>query len=62
MCDDLAATMAELSERGATFDGEVIEEQWGTTVQLVVPGAGTMTLYQPAYTPPALDEDVQPMW
>jgi hypothetical protein len=62
MCDDLAATMAELSERGATFDGDVAEQPWGTTVQLVVPGAGTMTLYQPKYTPPAFDEDIQPMW
>ena len=54
--------MAELSERGAEFDGEVNEQEWGTTVQLVVPGAGTMTLYQPKYSPPAIDEDIQPMW
>ena len=62
MCDDLAATMAELSERGAAFEGGVVEEQWGSTVQLVVPGAGTMTLYQPKYRPPAFEEDIQPMW
>jgi hypothetical protein len=55
MCDDLAATMAELSGRGATFEGGVVEEDWGSTVDLVVPGAGTMTLYQPKYRPPALD-------
>lgn len=53
MCDDLAATMAQLSAKGATFDGDVREEQWGSTIQLLVPGAGTMTLYQPKYTPPA---------
>jgi catechol 2,3-dioxygenase-like lactoylglutathione lyase family enzyme len=62
ICDDLAATMAELTERGAEFEGEVSEEQWGTTAQLVVPGAGTMTLYQPKYSPPAIDEEIQPMW
>jgi hypothetical protein len=56
MCDDLAATMAELADRGAAFDGEVEEEPWGTTVQLVVPGAGTMTLYEPKYDPPATAE------
>jgi hypothetical protein len=55
VCDDLAATMAELGERGATFEGDVVEEQWGSTVQLVVPGAGTMTLYQPKYAPPAFE-------
>ena len=53
-CDDLAATMAELTERGARFVGEITEQQWGTTVELEVPGAGTMTLYQPKYDLPAL--------
>lgn len=54
MCDDLEATMADLAARGATFAGDVVEEEWGRTVQLQVPGAGTMTLYQPTYDPPAL--------
>ena len=35
MCDDLAATMAELTGRGAAFDGDVVEEPWGSTVQLI---------------------------
>ena len=55
MCDDLEATMAEIGGRGAEFDGPVQEEQWGTTVQVKVPGAGSMMLYQPKYDPPALD-------
>lgn len=56
MCDDLTATMAELSGRGAEFAGEVQDEGWGTTVQLVVPGAGNVMLYEPGYPPPALME------
>ena len=55
MCDDLAATMDELRSRGASFEGEVSEQPWGSTVQLIVPGAGTITLYQPKYDSPALD-------
>ena len=55
MCDDLAATMDELRGRGASFEGEVSEQPWGSTVQLIVPGAGTITLYQPKYDSPALD-------
>lgn len=63
ICDDLAATVAELRGRGAEFEGEVAEEEWGSTVQLVVPGAGTMTLYQPKYDPPALGTpDLEAMW
>ena len=63
LCDDLEATMAELGERGAEFDGDVTEQSWGTTVQLVVPGAGTMTLYQPRHDPPALGRsELEAMW
>jgi catechol 2,3-dioxygenase-like lactoylglutathione lyase family enzyme len=63
ICDDLPATMAELEERGAEFEGGVTEQSWGTTVQLVVPGAGTMTLYQPRYDPPALGRsELEAMW
>ena len=53
MCDDLEKTMAELAGKGAEFAGDVQEEPWGSTVQLKVPGAGEMTLYQPKYDPPA---------
>ncbi len=63
ICDDLESTMAELEERGAEFDGGVTQQSWGTTVQLVVPGAGSMTLYQPKYDPPALaSPDLEAMW
>jgi catechol 2,3-dioxygenase-like lactoylglutathione lyase family enzyme len=63
LCDDLATTMAELEEHGAEFEGGVTEQSWGTTVQLVVPGAGTMTLYQPRYEPPALGRtELEAMW
>ncbi len=63
MCDDLTTTMAELRDRGAEFEGGIVEQPWGTTVQLVVPGAGTMTLYQPTYDPPALaTHDLEAMW
>lgn len=60
MCDDLATTMDELRGRGASFEGEVTEQPWGSTVQLMVPGAGTITLYQPKYAPPALGEEGPP--
>ena len=63
ICDDLAATVAELRGRGAEFEGDVTDQQWGSTIQLVVPGAGTMTLYQPTYDPPALgSSDLEAMW
>jgi hypothetical protein len=53
MCDDLSATVAELASRGAEFDGDVVEQPWGHTIALRVPGAGTITLFEPTYDPPA---------
>jgi catechol 2,3-dioxygenase-like lactoylglutathione lyase family enzyme len=53
ICDDLSQTMADLTAKGAEFSGGVVEQRWGSTVQLKVPGAATMTLYQPKYDPPA---------
>lgn len=62
MCDDLAETMAELSGRGASFEGEVREESWGHTVRLRVPGARSMLLYEPTYPAPAFGDEPQSMW
>jgi hypothetical protein len=53
MCDDLQMTMADLTGKGVEFTGDVRDEGWGVAVQLKVPGAGEMTLYQPRYDPPA---------
>ena len=53
MCDDLGATIQELKDRGAEFVGGIVDETWGSTIRLLVPGASTMTLYQPKYDAPA---------
>ena len=53
MCDDLEATRAELAAKGAEFAGAVTDQGWGISIQLKVPGAGELTLYQPRYDPPA---------
>ena len=53
MCDDLDATVAELTAKGAEFTGDVGDQGWGLTIRMKVPGFGEMTLYQPKYDPPA---------
>lgn len=63
MCDDLEATMDELTARGAQFEGEVEQQSWGSTIRLQVPGARPITLYQPKYDPPALrGDELEAMW
>ena len=49
MCDDLAATMADLADRGVTFRGEPVDEGWGVVVSMVLPGDVEMLLYQPRH-------------
>jgi catechol 2,3-dioxygenase-like lactoylglutathione lyase family enzyme len=53
MCDDLEATMAELTAKGAEFAGGAEDRGFGIAARLTVPGAGEIALYQPRYDPPA---------
>jgi predicted enzyme related to lactoylglutathione lyase len=50
MCDDLTATMADLTSRGATFTSEPTDRGWGVAVMMAVPGADDMQLYEPRHT------------
>jgi len=49
MCEDIEATVAELSARGATFHGGIEDRGFGRTVMLEVPGAGDVMVYQPRH-------------
>jgi hypothetical protein len=49
MCDDLAATMADLEAKGVEFKGETHEERWGVVVTMVLPGGVEMMLYEPRH-------------
>lgn len=49
MCDDLAATMAELTGRGATFTSGPDDRGFGVVAMLAVPGADDLMLYEPRH-------------
>ena len=51
VADDLAATVRDLEAKGAGFTSEVVEEVFGLTITLAVPGADDIMIYQPSYTP-----------
>lgn len=51
MCDDIEATVAELTAKGAEFSGQVTDRGFGLTAMLRIPGAGEMMLYQPTHPP-----------
>jgi catechol 2,3-dioxygenase-like lactoylglutathione lyase family enzyme len=54
MCDDIAATVAELEAKGARLSGAVEDMGFGLGVNVEVPGAGEMLLYEPRH-PTAYD-------
>lgn len=49
ICDDLAATMAELTERGATFSSGPDEMGFGLAAMVQVPGADDILIYEPRH-------------
>jgi len=51
MCQDLAATIAHLSEAGATF-GPIHQERWGRVTTMAIPGGAQLALYEPSHPSP----------
>ena len=49
MCDDIAATKAELEAKGIEFVGEPVDEGWGIGAVMKLPGGVELFLYEPRY-------------
>ena len=49
MCDDVHATVRELSAKGASFAGEVQDAGFGLLTQLVLPSGARIGLYEPRH-------------
>ncbi|WP_409465974.1 VOC family protein [Amycolatopsis sp. GA6-003] len=49
MCDDLAETVRQLTQKGAEADGEPTTASWGTRVSLRLPSGSLLPLYQPRH-------------
>lgn len=54
VCDDIEATVADLSGKGAKFTGGIEDRGFGRAATMTVPGAGDLTIYQPRH-PTAYD-------
>ncbi|GAA1691704.1 hypothetical protein GCM10009765_46370 [Fodinicola feengrottensis] len=52
MCDDLPATMTELTAKGVTFTKPVDEQRWGAITAIALPGGTEIGLYQPYHPLP----------
>jgi len=49
MCDDVEATVADLTGKGVEFTTPIHEEGFGLITTLRIPGGGTVGLYQPKH-------------
>src|SRR5579875_2502878 len=49
MCDDIAATTAELAAKGVEFTGPPTDEGFGILTQIRLPGGGLLGLYEPTH-------------
>jgi catechol 2,3-dioxygenase-like lactoylglutathione lyase family enzyme len=48
MCDDLAATMADLAAKGVRCS-EIVSAEWGSKTTIPLPSGGEIGLYEPAH-------------
>ena len=49
MCDDITATVRELREKGIQVLAEPVDEGWGISVVLALPGGVEVQLYEPRH-------------
>ena len=49
MCDDVEATVAELSAKGVEFTQPIENQGFGLLTRMKIPGAGELGLYQPRH-------------
>ncbi len=52
MCDDIAATMDELQEKGVEISRPVSDQGWGIVTSIRIPGGGEIGLYEPRHPSP----------
>jgi catechol 2,3-dioxygenase-like lactoylglutathione lyase family enzyme len=49
MCDDVEATVAELTAEGVEFAEPISDQGWGLMTSIRLPGGGQVGLYQPRH-------------
>ena len=52
ICDDIEATVRELTTRGAEFATPVSDQGWGLLTTIRLPGGGELGLYEPRHPRP----------
>jgi len=56
MCDDIAATLAELRDKGVKVAQDVSDQGWGLLAAIRLPDGGDLAIYQPRHPSPPRTE------
>jgi hypothetical protein len=56
MCDDLRATVEDLTEKGVEFTREISDEGFGRLTAFRLPSGGEIALYEPGHPSPLSPE------
>jgi catechol 2,3-dioxygenase-like lactoylglutathione lyase family enzyme len=49
LCDDIEATVAELSAKGVEFTGPPVDRGFGVVATMNLPGGGALSIYEPKH-------------
>ena len=49
MCDDIDATVQEMTAKGAEFPHPISEERWGRLTRFRLPSGGELGIYEPRH-------------
>jgi catechol 2,3-dioxygenase-like lactoylglutathione lyase family enzyme len=49
MCDDIEATVDDLTRKGVVFSRPIVDRGWGRLATLELPGGGELSIYQPRH-------------
>jgi catechol 2,3-dioxygenase-like lactoylglutathione lyase family enzyme len=49
VCDDVEATVADLTGRGVAIEGPISDQGWGRLVTITLPGGGRLGIYEPRH-------------
>ena len=52
MCDDIGATLADLSSRGAEVSQEPSDQGWGVLAAIRLPDGTELSVYEPRHPSP----------
>ena len=56
MCDDIGATVEELTAKGVEFTREISDEGFGLMTALLLPDGGELAIYEPRHPSPLSPE------